>query len=147
MSEATELSHVLDLVRTAPSDQRPSVAQENIARLAIEDIELLTGWDYRAWLPPARGRLTTTVDPDSSGLITYVEGPWVREPEPMPRQVHRLSTLILVAQFARDHLDGLLLDSATRDQRLASLAEAWEIDEGRLRKLLSSFDTDVREIS
>lgn len=131
----------LDAIWTAATDAKASVAQEMVQTLTPGEVDALSAWDFSATFDQQDlGRLSTSDEGAPNETITYSDAPFGRQAvEPRP-VIHGLATLLLIAQFARDHVNGLLLlPPSERDRRIAQLAETWDVDEARLRRLLSSF--------
>lgn len=131
----------LDAIWTAVPDARASVAQVMVQTLTPGEVDALSAWDFSATFDQRDfGQLSTSREGGPNETITYSDAPFGRQTvEPRP-VIHGLATLLLIAQFARDHIDGLLmLPPPERDRRIAQLAETWDVDEARLRRLLSSF--------
>jgi len=147
--KSSTLAEALNIIWKTPPELRANVAYTLVRQLSREEVELLTAWDYRATFnEKADSRLVSANSAiDNTRLLSYSDAPWVRVADTEPVfEVHSVAELLLAAQFARDHLDSLLLSpSDMRDRQISALSTNWRIEEQRLRRLFSSFDNEVRQ--
>ena len=125
-----DLQTALDAIWRSPAALRQEVTRRQLANLDASAVDLLAAWDYKnSYAEQQAG---------SPSLYRSMQPPGI----PV---VHSLVSLLLAAQYARDHLDGLLLTPPEeRNSRIADLSIEWNIEESHLRRLFASFHSAIQ---
>lgn len=126
-----DLEAALDAIWQSPPLQRQTVARRQLANLDASAVDLLTVWDYQA-----------SVSEQQKGNQSLYQS----TQQPGTPVVNSLVSLLLAAQYARDHLDGMLLSTPEdRNRRIADLSDEWHIEESQLRRLFASFASVIQQ--
>ena len=128
-----DLEAALDAIWQSPPLQRQEAARRQLANLDTSAVDLLTVWDYQASVAEQqRGNQSLHQSTQQPGTPV----------------VNSLVSLLLAAQFARDHLDTLLLSPPeVRNRRIADLSNEWHIEGSQLRRLFASFASVIQQAS
>jgi hypothetical protein len=127
-----DLEAALDAIWQSSPPQRQQVARRQLANLDTSAVDLLTVWDYQASVEQETGNQSLHQSMTQPGTPV----------------VHSLVSLLLAAQYARDHLDALLFSTPEeRNRRIADLGNEWGIPEAQLRRLFASFAAVIQQAS